>query len=155
MDTRIQELVNLTQEKWGLDNYFLHTSELYQRLTESNETIYTLNMEWFPNHHKDWNDEEENPEGTASIDINIHTRQFESVIFVGGITYVDKVHFPQKDKKEIIAWLEKETGLQYEQQFILQKEETHEWIFKGTINGLTFCQHYVDAVTGEIGLLND
>ena len=87
MDARLKELVDLTKKQWGLTDYYLGRHRLFRRLMLAGETIYFLNMEWFPNKYANWIDEEENPAGTASIDINIHTKEFHSAIFVQGLTY--------------------------------------------------------------------
>ena len=49
MDIRIKELVELTQKKFGLSNYYLQEHQFYRSVNEFNETVYTLSMEWFPN----------------------------------------------------------------------------------------------------------
>ncbi|BBP87902.1 hypothetical protein BsIDN1_15200 [Bacillus safensis] len=49
-----------------------------------NETVYTLNMEWFPSHEAEPEDDDLNPDGTAVIDVNLNTGQIETVIFCHG-----------------------------------------------------------------------
>ena len=136
MDTRIKELINYTKSKFGLDNYDLHTQSLRRSVNIFNETIYTLGMEWFPSHIGAREEDGSNPEGTASIDIDVHTRQFKSVIFVGGKSYADGTKFRNLDKNDIIKWIENETGLRYGKQFQLIKDEKREFRFKECINGV-------------------
>ena len=50
MDIRIKELVELTRKKFGLSNYYLQEHQFYRSVNEFNETVYTLSMEWFPDH---------------------------------------------------------------------------------------------------------
>lgn len=83
MDFRIKELVNATQQTYGLDNYYLHTNEIYREVTMLGETGYLLSMEWFPSHIKEWK-EDYNPEGTAVITLDLLSNNYKSVIFVGG-----------------------------------------------------------------------
>ncbi|PWA11156.1 hypothetical protein DCC39_09975 [Pueribacillus theae] len=136
MDTRIKELIDFTKTKFGLGNYYLHTYELCRDVNIFNETIYTLSMEWFPNHITEQEDEDLNPDGTAAIDITINTRQFKSVIFVGDKSYTNKNTFKNYNKNDIIHWIENETGLKYGNQFQLVKEEVGEYCFRECIDGV-------------------
>ncbi|MGM9930375.1 hypothetical protein [Pradoshia sp.] len=135
MDKRIEDLIEFTKGKYGLDRYYLHNWDLYRSITIFNKTEYILSMEWFPNHLKEWNDEDYSPKGTASIEIDIHSKKTRSVIFVGGVSYAEKIRFDVNEKKEIIRWMGKETGLNYGEQFEIWKEEEREIHFKEYING--------------------
>lgn len=53
MDIRIKELLDATQQKYGLDNYYLQSHEIYRDVTILGETNYFLSMEWFPAHMKE------------------------------------------------------------------------------------------------------
>ena len=136
MDIRVQELVDFTRDKWGLDNYYLHTYHFYRKLSALNETIYTLSMEWYPSHITDHEDEDCNPDGTAAIDLNIQNRQFESVIFVGGETFSNKSLIQSNKIYEIIKFIENETGLKHDNQFQLHRQEDDEYFFRSSINGV-------------------
>lgn len=137
MDTRMEKLINFSRRQWGLEDYYLGRHHLFRQLTLDGETVYFLNMEWFPNKYADWTDEEENPEGTASIDINIHTEEFESVIFVQGVTYAKNgVVFPHKDVKEVKKWLAEFTGLNIEKDFICKQRDEREYYFEEQWNGI-------------------
>ncbi|MFB5197596.1 hypothetical protein ACE198_22255 [Neobacillus sp. KR4-4] len=136
MDTRVQELVDFTRNKWGLDNYYLHTYHFYRKLNALNETIYTLSMEWYPSHITDQEDEDYNPDGTAAIDLNIQNRQFESVIFVGGETFSNRSLIQSNKIDEIIKFIENETGLIHGKQFHLDREKENEYFFRSRINGV-------------------
>ncbi|WP_078393781.1 hypothetical protein [Shouchella patagoniensis] len=91
MDKHIQNLLTYAQEKWGLSNYRLQHYVMNQELTRLNETIYTLCTEWFPPGKETLDEDGCNPEGTAVIEVEIHSRMFRSVIFVGGITHAESV----------------------------------------------------------------
>lgn len=134
MDARIQELVDFTKIKFGLGNYYLKEYQFYRRVNIFNETIYTLSMEWLPNDiERDEGDL--NPEGAASIEINLKNRKFEKVIFVKGKSYAENgVMF--NNRENIIKWLENETGLTYGEQFQLKKEEKEEFLFQGCVKGV-------------------
>lgn len=135
MDNRIQELIDLTKLKFGLGNYNLQSHSINRRVNIFNDTVYTLCMEWFPNHVTEHEDDGLNPEGTAVIEIDVNSRNFESAIFVMGKTYAnDGVLFTNRNMKEIIKWIEQETGLTYGKQLQLQKEEEGELLFKECID---------------------
>jgi hypothetical protein len=136
MDARIQELIDFTKAKFGLDNYYLKRQLFARKVNIFNDTVYTLCMEWFPNHVTEYEDDDFNPEGTAVIDINIRTRKFENVIFVMGKTYAKEgIRFFNHHTNDIIKWIEQETGLTYGKQFQLHKEGEGELFFKECING--------------------
>lgn len=137
MDKRIKDLVEFTKGKFGLNQYYLHSWDIQRSITLLNETVYTLSMEWFPNHIQDWDDETSNPDGTACIEIDIHSRKTQRIIFVGGISYVDCLRFDLNRKDEIIKWIETETDLNNGRQFEFWKEEERELYFKGCIDGIS------------------
>ena len=136
MDKRIEELVNFTKEKYCLHEYYLHTFNFYRSTTIFKDTDYSLSMEWFPNHIKNWDDETYNPEGTVCIEIDIHSRKTKRVVFSKGISSVDGMTFDLNNRDEIIKWIEKETGLNYGRQFKFWKEEERELHFKECIDGV-------------------
>ena len=94
-------------------------------------------MEWFPNHVTEQEDDGSNPEGTASIEINVKSRKFKSAIFVMGKSYAeDGIMFANRNTEDIIKWVEDETGLTYGKQFQIHKEEEGEVHFKECIDGV-------------------
>lgn len=133
MDSRIEKLIQLTKEKWGLNEYYLHSHSIDQRVTSFNDTYYTLSMEWFPNGAEI--EEGLNPDGTASISLNIHSGKYESIIFVGGVSYAAGVCFQDDETHDIIQWVETETGLTNGQDFQLEKEEEGHLYFRQCLNG--------------------
>ena len=138
VDRRIQELIEFTKVKFGLDNYYLQHHSISRNVNIFNDTNYTLCMEWFPNHVTEQEDDGSNPEGTAIIETNVATRKFESAIFVMGKTYAkDGITFANLGTNEIIKWIERETGLIYGKQFQLHKEEEGELLFTECIDGVS------------------
>ncbi|WP_332306433.1 major tail protein [Bacillus timonensis] len=134
MDEKTKELIDFTRGKFGLEDYYLERYSFNRTVNIFNETVYTLSMEWIPNHVTGLVDDE-NPVGTAVIEIDIHSMKLQSVIFVMGQTFAkDGVIF--EDKNDIIKWIEQETGLMYEQQFQLRKEEEGEMHFIECIDGV-------------------
>ena len=154
MDHRIEELIEFTREKYGLNQYYLQGWDISRETTIYDETVYRLRMEWFPNHIQDWDDEESNPEGTASVEIDIHSRKLKRAIFVGGISYSESMIFDWNNKQEIFNWIERETGLKYLEQFELWREEERELHFKGRIDGFAFSPSaFIDCSFNEEGRL--
>jgi hypothetical protein len=136
MELRLMSLVDSTKIKFGLENYYLKRYELYRKVNIFNETIYTFCMEWFPNHHGKHEDEDYNPEGTAVIEIDVNSGRYNSVIFVGGISFAKGNIFTSLEKNSLIKWIEDETGLVYGEQFQLSNEEVGELYFKECIDGI-------------------
>ena len=137
MDSRIQELIDMTRIKFGLHHYYLQRHSFSRYVNIFNETVYRFEMEWFPNHVTEQEDDGSNPEGTASIEINVKSRKFESAIFVMGKTYAeDGIMFANHNTEDIIKWVEDETGLTYGEQFQIHKEEEGEVHFKECIDGV-------------------
>ncbi|MGQ4666871.1 hypothetical protein ACUIJN_13765 [Metabacillus halosaccharovorans] len=154
MDARIKELIVRTKEKFGLRNYYLQTYEIYRRVNFFSDTVYTLCMEWFPN-HESVDDDGSNPDGTAVIEIDIHTKRFTSAIFVRGKTYAHNgVSFANLTNDDMIKWIEQETGLVYEKQFKLYKEEERELHFMECIDGISVSPSgYIEVHYDEEGKL--
>ncbi|WP_284139617.1 MULTISPECIES: hypothetical protein [unclassified Virgibacillus] len=136
MDSRIKRLIDATKIKFGLDNYYLKRHGLDRYVNIFNETVYTLSMEWFPNHVEEPEDDS-NPEGTAVIEVNVHSHKFVSAIFVMEKTYAKNgISFAGLHINDIIKWVEQETGLTYGRQLQLQKEDDGRLLFKEVINGV-------------------
>lgn len=153
MDHRLKELIDFTREKFGLENYYLQTHTLHRKTNVFNETIYTLSMEWFPNHITEL-EEDLNPDGTAVIEVNIFNRKFESVIFVNGITYATKRLVDNPNKDHIIAWIEQETGFTYGKHFSFKKEVDGELYFQAYIDGIpTSPASLIEIKTSHQGML--
>ncbi|RKQ18400.1 hypothetical protein [Ureibacillus endophyticus] len=136
MDTRVQELVEYTINKFGLNQYYLQNYYFNRTVNSFNETVYTLGMEFFPN-HAEKDDDDSNPDGTACIEINIENRKFTSVIFVMGKSYTENGFVFNGEMEEIIEWVENETGLTYGKHFQIHKEEKGEVYFKACINSIS------------------
>ncbi|MFD2706330.1 hypothetical protein [Salibacterium lacus] len=135
MDERIEPLIKYTKTTLGLGQYHLLTSDIRRSATIFNETMYELSMEWLSPHVKERDEDGLNPNGTAVVGINIHTQRFHSIIFTGGTSYADGYRFKKAGTRDIIKWLEQETGLEHGRQFQLTKEEGKEYRFEECIDG--------------------
>ncbi|MEL4027922.1 hypothetical protein NST89_04740 [Caldifermentibacillus hisashii] len=65
MDSQLKELIDLAKTTFGLNHYYLQRYEFYRSVNTINETVYTLSMEWFPNHIPVHEDDETNPNGCS------------------------------------------------------------------------------------------
>ncbi|ENH96062.1 hypothetical protein J416_12694 [Gracilibacillus halophilus YIM-C55.5] len=134
MDARLKPYLDLIEKKFDLKNYTFKDYHLSRKVNIFNETVYSLTIEWLPE-HASVEEDGSNPDGTASIDIDIHTKQVYSAIFVNGLTYSSGPTFKSNDLNQIISWIETETGLSYEKQFKLTKQEDRQFLFTACWNG--------------------
>ncbi|MBD3860807.1 hypothetical protein IEE86_13825 [Bacillus sp. 28A-2] len=137
MNTNIQQLIDQTRVKFGLDQYHLKRHSFHRYINMFNETIYTLNMEWFPPHEAEPKDDDINPDGAAVIEVNLNTGQVETVIFVMDKTYAQNgVTFKRPYPAHAIQWIEQETGLIYGEHFHMHQKEKGALLFEENIDGV-------------------
>lgn len=137
MKSRINELIQHTKEKLGLQDYYLYRSDVRRSATILGNTVYTLSMEWFPNHEQDLLDEDLNPTGTAVVEVDFHTGLFTTAIFVGGISYAEGVKLSIEDSNAVVRWIESETGLQEGTHFVFHKRKDKRMSFRKILNGVS------------------
>ncbi|MGN7387935.1 hypothetical protein [Sporosarcina sp. SAFN-015] len=133
MDKRVQAIADKASMEFGLDHYHLGRYSFY---TKRNGTDYELNMEWFPNDTEAPIEEDINPDGTVSIDYNIQQDRFQSVIFTRGTTFSTVRPFTKKTIEEAAAWLERQTGLVYEQDFFAEQASDNGFQFTSRVDGI-------------------
>lgn len=136
MEQKIQALITATKEKFGLTNYYLHTSSFRRSLDIFEDTTYILTTEWLPSHAIKVEEDDLNPPGTAIIDINVHTGQLKSILFVDNKSFAEKNIIVSTSTKDIIQWIEEETGLTYNEQFQLVEEGNGRLFFKECFMGI-------------------
>lgn len=133
MDERIQAIADRARIEFGLENYYLARHAIYQK---RNGRDYELNMEWFPYDYDGPLEEDMNPDGTASIDYDIHRGCFQNVIFTMGTSYATVHPFKEKTIEEAAAWLERQTGLTYEQDFFAEQASENGYQFISRVDGV-------------------
>lgn len=137
LNANIQQLIDQTKAKFGLDLYHLKRHSFHRYVNMFNETIYTFNMEWFPSHETEPEDDDLNPDGTAIIEVNLNTGQVETVIFVMDKTYAQHgVTFKRPYPAHVIQWIEQETGLIYGEHFHMHQKEKGGLFFEEVIDGV-------------------
>lgn len=137
MDKQVKIIIEATKKRLSLSNYYLKRKSLYSEPTHLNETIYLLNMEWFPNIiDLEQLDEDLNPPGTVSVDVNVQTLEIRSIIFVEDISYAQEPSYPTQDKQTVINWIEDITKLKYKEEFQLVHSDDHSFSFSAVINDI-------------------
>jgi len=136
MEQKIQALITATKEKFGLTNYYLHTSSFHRNLDIFEDTTYIFTTEWLPSHAKKVEEDDLNPPGTAIIDIDVHTGQLKRILFVNNKSFAEKNLIVSTSTNDIIQWIEEETGLTYNEQFQLIEEENGRLFFKECLMGI-------------------
>lgn len=86
MNEHVKEIANKLQQEYGLEQYVLKREHIFSETTQENQTNYILSLEWFPVHQSEEN-EEYNPEGTAVLEVNLHTNELKQLIFVNDVSY--------------------------------------------------------------------
>lgn len=138
MEKRIEKMTKDIQRTFGLNDYFLKTYHLSRRVNSLLQTNYYITMEWFPNQYAEWV-EDTNPDGTAVIEVDFHTEDVNSIIFVNGVTYTTKEQvFPTPDLEHIIDWIEVMTGLTWGRQIQLHSQslDKKEFHFQATVDNM-------------------
>ncbi|WP_071458877.1 hypothetical protein [Bacillus massilinigeriensis] len=136
MNPKLKELVSGACERFGLDDYRLGRHSVRRNINSLEETVYLFSMEWFPRAVESWEGEDENPDGTVCIEMNMNSGKLVSLHLPEGHTVRKASQFPCNTNADIIGWLERETGLVYEEQFMLQREEEGELDFTGCFKGI-------------------
>jgi hypothetical protein len=155
MDTRIQYLIGIVKEKLGLEQYRLQNYSIYRQSNIFLETKYIVSMEWFPNEIIEWDDEDLNPDGTAVIEMDIHSKQLQRIIFVGGKSKASRLKFEPGNIEMLIKWIEQETGLRYRKQFQLKSKENNRHHFESCYNGVVLSPSgYIDIELNDEGILH-
>ncbi len=135
MNGQLQNIIDYTREKSGLNDYYLKRHHFFREITNFNETAYILNMEWFPNNSAQ-SDDDYNPPGTAVIDINFHTKALKRIIFVEDVSYADSSLYPTSEKESAIEWIEEVTDLTFGRQFLIVHEEDDMLSFGAAVDNI-------------------
>jgi hypothetical protein len=134
MHKKLQEIVDHTAKKFGLENYHLKNHHIFREQDSFNKSSYLLSMEWFPNELEE-TDEDFNPAGTAIIEMDIHNKQLKRMAFVQEVTYANSI-LTTFDLEETIEWIEEETGLEFGRQFKLIDDENGEIYFQAAVDNV-------------------
>ncbi|QST01014.1 hypothetical protein IMZ31_05435 [Pontibacillus sp. ALD_SL1] len=133
MKQKLEAIAERTKRKFGLEDYTLERTHLHREVGAFEQTQYVYNMEWFPEGSGPVEDDL-NPEGTASIDVDLHTGELRSLIFVGGVSEAKTPTL--HDEQDVIHWVEKETGLSHGEHFFLKSKQDRTYMFSSGVNGI-------------------
>ncbi|MBC5635495.1 hypothetical protein H8S33_01530 [Ornithinibacillus sp. BX22] len=135
MNEHVKEIANKLQQEYGLEQYVLKREHIFSETTQDNQTNYILSLEWFPVHQSEEN-EEYNPEGTAVLEVNLHTNELKQLIFVNDVSYATEGIFPAPELESVIEWVEEETGMMFGRQFKLDYEDGTAFSFQATVDNI-------------------
>ncbi|WP_100013098.1 hypothetical protein [Lentibacillus sediminis] len=134
MKEKLQEVIEDVKQTFGLGAYQLHQQQIFREIAGADRTSYILNLEFIPGgeaaadgHH---------PEGTASIDIDLHTRELKRITFSEEVNLATHEGFPASDKEAAIEWVEEMTGLEFGRQFRLLKDEELALEFEAAVDNI-------------------
>ncbi|WP_339252980.1 hypothetical protein NSQ43_03275 [Sporosarcina sp. FSL W8-0480] len=133
MDKRIKSIADKAKKKFGLERYRLARHTFHEDRKNSG---FILNMEWFPIDFDGPDEEDMNPDGTASIDYDIQSERFTSAIFTMGKSFSTAHPFKEKTIEEAAAWLEKTTGLAYNHDFFAEQASENGFRFIARLDGV-------------------
>ncbi|MGV2619561.1 UNVERIFIED_CONTAM: hypothetical protein N8J90_00180 [Halobacillus marinus] len=133
MEQRLEGLAEQVKEQFGLRDYTLAREHIHRRVGPNRETQFIYSMEWFPS-DSDQDDEDLNPEGTASIEVDVHTGQLQHVIFVGGVTHAESIVLD--DEAKVRRWIETETGVNVAEQTEQASGEIRTYQYHSVIDGI-------------------
>ncbi|MCD5324388.1 MULTISPECIES: hypothetical protein [Pontibacillus] len=134
MEQTSQAIAERVKKKFGLDGYTLERTHLHREAGSFDQTHYVFNMEWFPKGTAPTEDEL-NPEGTASIDVDLHTERVKSLVFVGGRSEAHTATL--QTEQEVIRWVETETGLTFGEHFEFKSKQDRKYMFSSVVNGIS------------------
>ncbi|WP_152656972.1 hypothetical protein [Oceanobacillus sp. CFH 90083] len=131
MHPTIEEIVEITREKFQLNNFYLESYDLVPH----NENQIHLNMTWLPNETMKNNDVL--PAGTVDIAVDIDNKKLSHLIFIDEKNELPADLFPQVDNMEdIIDWIEDQIQLEYGRQFKLVSETKEKIIFHAAVDNI-------------------
>ncbi|GGD08514.1 hypothetical protein [Pontibacillus salipaludis] len=133
MKQKLEAIEERMKRKFGLEDYTLERTHLHREVEAFEQTHYVYNMEWFPEGSGPVEDDL-NPEGTASIDVDVHTGEVRSLIFVSGVSKAKTPTLP--NEQDVIHWVEQETGLTQGEHFFLKSKQDRTYMFYSAVNGI-------------------
>jgi hypothetical protein len=145
MNEEILSRAKAWQKQLGLENYVLERSHIFAETNVDNQTSYILSLELFPiKEETSAENEDFNPAGTSSLDIDFHSDKLRRIIFVNGVSFANETNYPTPEVESVIEWVEKVTDMMFGRQFKLVQEDGKDFRFQATVDNMEV------APTGEI-----
>ncbi|CAM4469931.1 hypothetical protein [Paenibacillus tarimensis] len=154
MEKKMMEWIAYTESRIDLSAYKLHACAIRRSHNFLSETLYTLEMEWFPIERDGRSKDGYNPPGTAIIELDLAAMQFTKILYVGGVSLSSGPIIETGNAEAAAAWIEQETGLQYRKQFCLSKQTGNEYQFSACYEGIPISpQARIDLKLDQTGKL--
>lgn len=134
MNERILTIANKIKQDYGLDNYILKRDHIFSELRTDGATTYLLSLEFFPVKKAKEENEDYNPEGTAVIEVDLHTEEIKRIIFVNDVSFANEAVFPNSAIEDVIEWIENMTGMMFGKQFKIEQIDERKFIFQAAID---------------------
>lgn len=157
MSSRIQTWIEVLTNDWGLKEFELGNSSIRREVSSIQTTEYRLDLEWFPSGSV--MEEDMNPPGRIRAEVNLTYGLLTR--FVVGLSEDYRGNPPLLSGvglKNIVAWIESETGLKYEVDFQFNRENKEddctEYFFSSIIhNRVVSPSGYIDVKVNEKGCI--
>lgn len=122
---------------WSLEDFQLKNTTIRREASPIQTTEYRLEMEWFPPGTEMIDDL--NPPGTVYAEVNLDYGFLTSFIVVqSDDRRQEPPLLPSAKLKDVVAWIEAQTGLKQEVDFRLKREEQekdgHQYFFTSIVN---------------------
>ncbi|MDY0394352.1 hypothetical protein RWE15_07585 [Virgibacillus halophilus] len=139
MDEQLRNIASDVQAAYGLEEYYLKEQDccLFRERNALHESIYIYSMTFYPQRYAENEQEDENPEGAAIVEINFHSKQLRRMVFVQGKSFANQTGaYPDNDRESVIDWVENRTGLAWGRQFQLAESSDGTYKFHATVDNI-------------------
>ncbi|MFC0189370.1 hypothetical protein ACFFJY_13785 [Fictibacillus aquaticus] len=128
MHPLIEELIEKARKTARLDKHHLFSWEIYRKKDALYQTRYLLSMEWFPLGIHKRKKGDLNPSGTAAVEIDMHTKQFNHIIFT-------ESQGSRLKADDVEQWILEVTGL-HTSQFTCTSKNEEKFEYSACVNGI-------------------
>lgn len=158
MSSRIQTWIEVLTNDWGLKEFELGNSSIRREVSSIQTTEYRLDIEWFPSGSV--MEEDMNPPGTIRAEVNLTYGLLTRLVV--GISEDHRENPPLLSGvglKNIVAWIESETGLKYGVDFQFKRENKEddctEYFFSSIMhNRVVSPGGYIEVKVNEKGCIS-
>lgn len=126
----MEEIIEDIQQTFGLNAYYLYQQYIFREVAGDDHTSYILNLEFAPASQGYY------PDGTASIDVDLHTGELKRITFNEGVNYATGDGLPLAETEAAIEWVEEITALEFGRQFRLVKDEKLALTFEAAVDNI-------------------
>ncbi|GEM_PF-5848337 len=113
MDSRLHEVLEQVISAAGLQEFHLHTFELFERPSAFGGTDIILSAVWLPEDAESPGEEELMPEGAVSVDYSLRFRQLQLLVTTGGVSRAEPLTVDDDKAAFFQQWAERQTDLKF------------------------------------------